>query len=189
MMMAVLPAVALAQQKPETAGDDAARGPSGHSTPLKVQVVVTKLQGDRKVGSLPYSFTCNSEGPPTRLRMGIEVPIATKTSEHTASFQYRNVGTNIDCRARSVGQGRFHLELTVEQSSIYSSPGASGGGDGASQVRPAAAASLESAPLFRTFNAHFAAVLRDGQQAEYTSATDPVSGEVMKIDVSLAVLR
>jgi hypothetical protein len=32
-------------------------------------------------------------------------------------------------------------------------------------------------------------MLRDGQSTQYTAATDPVSGEVLKIDVTLTVVK
>jgi hypothetical protein len=44
-------------------------------------------------------------------------------------------------------------------------------------------------PAFRAFNATFSMLLRDGQTMQYASATDSVSGEVVKIDVSLNVLK
>ena len=44
-------------------------------------------------------------------------------------------------------------------------------------------------PSFRSFNSSFMAVLRDGQTMQYTSATDPVSGEVMKIDLTATVMK
>jgi hypothetical protein len=44
-------------------------------------------------------------------------------------------------------------------------------------------------PMFRSFNSSFQALLRDGQTTQYVSATDPVSGEVMKIDVTLNLLK
>ena len=65
-------------------------------------------------------------------------------------MQYRNVGTNIDCSATSADEGRFRLELSVEQSSVYSaveeriraaSPDV--------EVKPLSA--LGDRPVFRTF--------------------------------------
>jgi hypothetical protein len=57
---------------------------------------------------------------------GIEVPVPVeqlKDGTPTTSFQYKNVGTNIDCRAGMASpDGRFRLDLNVEQSSIYSVP-------------------------------------------------------------------
>ena len=35
----------------------------------------------------------------------------------------------------------------------------------------------------------FAILLRDGQTMQYASATDPISGEVMRIDVSLSLAK
>jgi hypothetical protein len=32
-------------------------------------------------------------------------------------------------------------------------------------------------------------VLRDGQSGQFTSAVDPISGEVLKIDVTLNVIK
>ena len=44
-------------------------------------------------------------------------------------------------------------------------------------------------PSFRNFNSAFTALLRDGQTMQYTSATDPVTGEVMKIDITAAMMK
>jgi len=43
--------------------------------------------------------------------------------------------------------------------------------------------------MLRSFNSSFQVLLRDGQTNQYTSATDPVTGEVTKIDVTLNVLK
>ena len=44
-------------------------------------------------------------------------------------------------------------------------------------------------PSFRSFNSSFSALMREGQTTQYTSATDPVTGEVMKIDVTVNVMK
>jgi hypothetical protein len=44
-------------------------------------------------------------------------------------------------------------------------------------------------PMFRSFDSSFQVLLRDGQTTQYTTATDPVSGEMTKIDVTLNVLK
>jgi hypothetical protein len=43
--------------------------------------------------------------------------------------------------------------------------------------------------LFRNFRSEANVVLRDGQTARYTVATAPVSGEMLKIDVTLNVVK
>jgi hypothetical protein len=44
-------------------------------------------------------------------------------------------------------------------------------------------------PMFRSFNSSVRLLLRDGQTTQYASATDPVIGELTKIDVTLNVLK
>jgi hypothetical protein len=170
-------------------------------TPLRVQVVFSKYQGETKVASLPYTLICNAgERAPAVLRMGIEVPVpmpAGTSKEGSAVFQsiqYKNVGTSIDCRAGGPApDGRFRLELNVEQSSIYSTVEdkgrRAGGGSGEGRAPSAAEVGPGGVPMFRTFRATFVPMLRDGQTVQYTAATDPVSGEVVKIDVTVTVVK
>lgn len=181
---------ARAQEKAETADM-----PRVGITPLRVQLVFSKYQGEKKVASLPYTLTCNAnDRNPALLRMGIEVPVPmTPSKDGPPSFSYKNVGTNIDCRATALQDGRFRLELNVEQSSIYSAVEEKGrrvGMEG--EVRPGWGVTdtpLGGAPMFRTFRSTFVPILRDGQTVQYTAATDPVSGEVVRIDVALTVLK
>jgi hypothetical protein len=142
--------------------------------PVKVQVVFARYAGEKKTSSLPYTLPIGAPGRPARLRMGIEVPVVLDGSKQ----QYRNVGTNLDCSAEPLDDGRYRLELTVEQSSIHVPE----------QEKKAAGSSPEN-PLFRTFNVFFTVFLRDGQSASHVLAADPLSGETLKLDVTLTVLK
>lgn len=144
--------------------------------PLKIQLVLSRYQGEKKLSSVPYALwvTANDNAIRyTSLRMGVQVPITTG-----ASVTYRDVGTNIDCSVVSGLEGRFKVTLTVSDSSVYS----------ADRERPESVASGGS-PTLRSFTSSFSILLRDGQTAQYTSATDQVSGEVLKIDATLNVLK
>ena len=44
-------------------------------------------------------------------------------------------------------------------------------------------------PAFRSITANFNILLRDGQTGQYLSATDPVSGQVLKLEATLTVLK
>jgi len=164
-------------------------------TPLRVQVVFSKYQGERKIASLPYTLTCNAgERAPAVLRMGIEVPVAVSMAKEIQQFQYKNVGTNVDCKAGQPEDGRYRLELNVEQTSIYSPADEKvtpmgRDKDKQGKVSWGVTDTPLIAPLFRSFRASFVPLLRDGQTVQYTAATDPVSGEVMKIDVTMTVLK
>ena len=165
------------------------------TTPLRVQVLFTKLQGERKVASLPYTLVCNADENrfPSRVRMGIEVPLASavaKNPDAPAALHYKNVGTNIDCSASAAADGRYKLNLSIEQSSVYSGPESGTRAPGAPGTNwTAADLTAAGAPLFRTFSTTFSPILRDGESSQYTVATDPVSGEVVRIDVTVNVVK
>ena len=160
----------------------------GVTATLRVQLVISRYQGEKKVGSLPYTFVVTAGAGSVRMRMGLETPIPVNYGESkgpdgvvklkpSASYTYRNVGTNLDCRARDMGDGRFWLELGVENSSAM--PGAGSG----------AGTPSEAAPVFRKFETSLNPLLRDGQSIQTIASTDPVTGEVVKIDVTLSVLK
>jgi hypothetical protein len=122
--------------------------------------------------------------------MGIEVPVpmfAGGDNKAIPTFSYRNVGTNIDCNATNdrEASGRFKLQFSVEQSSIYSVAGEKGSGSSSPRDVPVST----DAPLFRTFKVNFSALLKDGETSQYTSVPDPVNGEVIKVDVTLSVVK
>ena len=90
---------------------------------------------------------------------------------------YEDVGTNIDCYASATDDGRFKVTVTVEDKSVY----------GDDQTQGTVKATVN--PAFRTFNLTNSAVLKDGQSTQFSMATDKVSGETVKIDVTLTVVR
>ena len=98
-----------------------------------------------------------------------------------SSYTYRDVGTNIDCNAQDVGNGLFNLTITVEDSTIQL--------DRESSQQKDEKKMLGDIPAFRSFRASFGMVLRDGQTMQYASATDPISGEVVRVDVNLTMAK
>ena len=155
---------------------------------VQVQIVISRYQGERKVASLPYSFLVpsvpaagggpNSPQNRARMRMGVDTPVPKSTAGGATEVQYRNVGTNIDCWVGDLGDGRHQVSLTVENSSALAGPEAGSG--------PAAASGL---PLFRRFETSLAPTLRPGQSVQAIASTDPVTGEVVKIDVTLSAVK
>jgi hypothetical protein len=150
--------------------------------PLKVQLVVSRHAADKKISSLPYTLwvTANAKQT-TSVRMGVQVPITTTVITNppnplvSPSYSYRDVGTNIDCLATGPAEGLFNLEIRLNDSSVSIDPKESG--------------QLKGVPAFRNFTSNFSILLKDGQTAQYASATDPVSGETLKVDVTLNVLK
>ncbi len=179
-----------AQDSPRPVSVQPAASSGGQQIPLKVQLTLMRFMGEKKLSSVPYMLGVLTNAQKTSLRMGVQVPVVTTVfgakSEGgpatipQSSYTYRDVGTNIDCAAQDVGNGLFNLAITVEDSTIHldRSPESSD-----EKKIPG------NIPSFRSFRASFAILLRDGQSMQYASATDPLSGEVMRIDVALSLAK
>jgi hypothetical protein len=161
---------------------------------IRVQVVFSEYEGSKKVKSLPYTLVVPGGEPGEGLqyvgmiRMGSRVPVATagpttSNSSVPVQFQYIDVGTNIDCRARIASDGRYALKMSMERSWFEE------GDIPASGERTPASSAALGQPIVRQFKADNFVVLRDGQSAETTLATDPVSGKVIKVEISLTVMK
>jgi hypothetical protein len=154
-------------------------------TPLRVQVVFTEFEGDKRISNLPYTFLVNADDPgtPAAVRMGLRVPIETSSNTGAKQTQYQDVGTNLDGRANKTEDGRFLLKLSVEKSSAYL-PGAN--------EKPASVGGNEissAQPTIQLFRTQVNLLIRDGQTIQSTVATDPVTGRVLKVDVTLNVIK
>ncbi len=187
----VVPSV-MAQEKAKTDDGDKAKREEvekaterKETTPLRVQVVFTEFDGEKKASSLPYTFLVNADRSTAYLRMGLRVPVATGSRPGTdapAQWQYVDMGTNLDGRAEKTADGRFWLNLGVERSSAYSASGEKPASIGAREV-------TNTQPVIQSFRAQIFLVIRDGQTIQSTVATDPVTGHVLKVDVTLNVLK
>ena len=173
-----------AQEPPPPPPPQASQPPGAAKTPapipLKVTVVLSRYQGEKRVSSMPYVLGVMASGwgagPKTTLRMGVDVPV-TQTSDSAAtasrcpssSYNYRDVGTNIDCGATFDEASAGHLPARADRLRFLARPrhAEAAGGDGTV---------VADVPSFRNFNSSFTALLRDGQTMQYTSATDPVIG-------------
>lgn len=149
--------------------------------PIRVQIVLAEYDGEKKVSSLPYILLLNAEKPrggKASIRMGLRVPIVVSGAENgPKQFQYQELGTNVDGWAGRADDGQFDLHLAVERSSAYSSAGQKSGVEGS--------AVLGSQPVIQQFKTEFDALVRDGQMLQSTLATDPVSGRVTKVEVTV----
>jgi len=158
--------------------------------PLKIQIVLTEFDGSQKVSSLPYAmYTVATDAHNHRrdhLRFGVRVPVSTSSNSSAGSAQYTyiDVGTNIDCAAVDLENGQFSLDLSVERSSVAISVP-----DGKATDWKPGAPSPGPQPLIRSFRDDLDLIMRDGQTMEGSSAVDPITGHVLKIEVALNVLK
>src|SRR6187551_2874254 len=145
----------------------------GSPVSLKLSLVFSRYQGEKKISSVPHTLwaTATDGRTPTTLRLGTQIPVPTtifgKEGEKTQSYNYRDVGTNIDVNASNAQDGFYKIQITITDSSVYYPD--------QSETAARTVAST-GAPAFRNFNSSFTLMMKDGQTAQSTAVTDPVSG-------------
>lgn len=162
-----------AQDKPKT------EEPAKPSIPVKVQVVFTEYDGEKKVSSLPYSFMAITDEKmggyySTSLRTGIRVPIEIDGKDQKTT--YLDLGSNIDCGVRSEDDGRYRVYLSFERSSLFPNKSAEG---------ERLVSEPNGLPLLRQFRSSENLVLKDGQTIENIMSTDPLNGHSLRVSVTI----
>ena len=168
-----------------------ADGQAAQATPsgvvLKLQITVSRYMGTNKVSSQPYALSL-APGESGSIKVGTEVAVpATYTTpnrpDNTSttpnaqpSYTLQYVGTQIDANASVQPGGRYKLRLTVTERSALPAAQATEQG-----------ARVANVPSFRNVAFSSTIFLGDGQSTEFSSGIDKVSGEVFKVDVSLAI--
>jgi len=171
-----------AQEKPKTE-DAAMEARQTETTPLKISVTFTEFEGDRKVKSLPYTMIVIADGRPPKaiVKMGSRIPIYTGKDY---GMQYLDVGSNIDCQATRTKDNKFDIRLSLDRSWVEGDVGVS--------VDPGTTPQSLGKfpePIVRQFKSELSLTLRDGQTVESSFATDPLSGKVFKVEVSLNIMK
>jgi hypothetical protein len=191
--LALLAPSGFAQEKPKS--EDKPRAEAAGTTPVRVQVVFSEMEGTKVTKSLPYSMYINAANAPelrpgwTKLRVGSKVPVylGSGPASSSPSLNYLDVGTNIDARASNSGDGHFLLYLALERSWVE--------GDVLVPITKSDGASSDSSaghfrePIIRQFKSELDLKLREGQTIESTMATDPLSGKILRVEITLTAVK
>ena len=153
------------------------------SLPIKVQVVFTESDGEKRVSVMPYTFMVVSDDRvggyySTTLRTGVRIPVETDGKDQKTT--YMDIGANIDCGIRSEEDGRFRVYLTFDRSALYPNKSA----EGERLVNEP-----NGLPLVRQFRTSESVILKDGQSMENILSTDPLNGHALRVSVSINVQK
>ena len=178
-----------------------AQGDQGQNTlptlSVQVDVVLTRSQGEKRISSMPFVLMANASprqgAYSTSIRMGVDVPVGTSTSNVTqtqgpsssqravatakVATEFRNVGTDIDAIVTRLDATNFSVSLNIRDSSIFTSD------------QTKMPNTLVDPTAFRTFNSSNALTMTDGQTRLFGVATDKITGETLRIEVKLTVLK
>ena len=129
-------------------------------TPIPLRIEIDVRQGQDEHVTHTLHVMANRDRP-TELRQGQEFAVPGTAPD--TDYQYRNVGTNIKCRATSHGD-KFLVWFVLEQSSRAETSG--------------------TPPSFHTFNIMNELLLADGESVELVAA----SNEMWRVEFSLNVV-
>jgi hypothetical protein len=150
--------------------------------PVKVQIVFSEFEGEKKISSMPYSFIVVTDEKvggyySTSLRTGVRIPVETESKDQKAT--YMDVGSNIDFGIRTTTDDRYHLYMIFERSALYP----------ASPDDKLASRTPAQPPLVRQFKASDNMILKDGQTSESVVSTDPLNGHSLHISVTINLVK
>jgi hypothetical protein len=88
---------------------------------------------------------------------------------------FKNAGVDAQVTAQALPDGRFRLEVSFEETSVL----AGGGGP--------TAPSDGGNPILQVVKGESRIVVREGETVPFASAVDPVTGEIVRVDVAIDV--
>lgn len=173
-------------QAPATGAPPAQQKADVPVIPLKVTVVITRHKSDKArtvISRLPFELWVNT-GNTATVRLNSDVPVpttrisqddVTRKSTPVTSYTYRPVGTSLTVEARALSEGRFLIPLSIEDS----------------QIIPTAVETGVDMPTTgsQSLRSQTAVILRDGETVQHSLATDRITGDVTKIEVTLNVVK
>jgi hypothetical protein len=157
----ILASVLMALAIPAPGLPQASSAAASSGTTVKLDVVFTRGEGDKKIRS-PYSLPTTS-GVTGSLRMGAEVPVSVPAADGKTRFTVQQVGMQIDYLVNTANDGRFSVKLTL--SGHY----------------------LPTDGQPRAFTSSDTVTLRDGESTTMTKTDE--KGEAYTVEVALTVVK
>ena len=180
------------QEKSAKDEPQAVRPAAAESPQLKIQVVFSEFDGDKKIKNLPYSFVVKAQTPNehewTKIRMGSRVPVPTGGGSPNPNLQYVDVGTNIDCYAKQLSDGVYRITFNLERSWAEGNTAVKTDNSNKDATSQKPDGTIY-APIIRQFRSENTVTIKDGQTLETNFATDPVTGKVIRLDVTVNSMK
>lgn len=142
---------------------------------LKLTVVLSRVNGEKKIANLPFVLLVTPKEGPTTVTMSSQVGFPTTTineGKTVTGYQYQNIGTSMNAQATDLDGGLFSISLSINDQQMLN--------DGAVKEAPGRRQDFSSSTKL---------LLRDGGTIQYNAATDKATGDVVKVDVTLNVIK
>jgi hypothetical protein len=124
--------------------------------------------------SRPSSLLLHADTEPARLFVGTQLAI-TQNEKETTTTQFKNAGIAVQVGVAALPDEVYRLDVEYENSqrrglAVERAPGPVTAGN----------------PVLQVVKAKSALTLREGESVPFASAVDPVTGEVVRVDLTLA---
>ena len=170
-------AVLLAAGPGAAAQEAAPKAPEAEKAPgrrLRVQFQETRQQGEATTASRPWSLLLHADAGRTHLFIGTQAAITWNDKDGTTTI-FKNVGVTAEVTVTTLPDGRYAVDGWFETSQRRRMP-----------TSPGEAPVTAGNPILQAVEAQARLTLREGETVPVASAVDPVTGEVVRIDLTLA---
>jgi hypothetical protein len=157
------------------AQDAPAKAPEEPKAPgkrLLVRFQETRLRGASTTATRACTVTLHADAGRARVFVGTQAAITVADKNAPASM-FKNAGVEARVGATTLPDGRYRLDARFEESSVLA---ASTGGD---------ATTAGGNPILQVVRGQSQVSLREGETVPFASAVDPVTGEVVRVDLTL----
>jgi hypothetical protein len=141
---------------------------------LRVQFQESRQRGEVTGTSRTSWLLLHADAGSARLFVGLQLAITQSEKDATTTI-FKNVGISARVGVTALADGRYRLDAEYEDGqkrglTVERAPGPVTGGN----------------PVLQVVKARSGLVLREGESVPFASATDPVTGELVRVDLALA---
>jgi hypothetical protein len=100
-----------------------------HPTVYRLEYTITEMEGTKKLSSRTYTLQAE-DGKSAAMRVGTRIPVATGSpslTEGAVSYNYMDVGVNLDVTASVMDATNLRLKTNIEISSVIAPATPAGG--------------------------------------------------------------
>jgi len=161
---------AVAQEASGAKAQEAEKAPGRR---LRVQFQETRQQGEATPASRPWSLLLHADAGRARLFIGTMAAITWSEKDGPTTI-FKNVGVTAEVTVTTLPDGRYAVDGWFEASQRRRMP-----------TGPGEAPVTAGNPILQAVQAQARLTLREGETVPFASAVDPVTGEVVRIDLAL----
>jgi hypothetical protein len=143
---------------------------------LRVQFQETRQQGEGTTASRPWSLLLHADAGRAHLFVGTQAAITWNEKDGPTTI-FKNVGVTAEATVTTLPDGRYGVDGWFEASQRRRLPSG-----------PGEAPVTGGNPILQAVQAQARLTLREGETVPFASAVDPVTGEVVRIDLALVAV-